>query len=245
MQTFWEYLSFVVNSLVFLLIGIEVHVSQLAESWKGIVLGIGTVILGRALSVYLLGGASRFFGAPIPMKWQHILLWGGIHGSVSMALALSLGRNVPYRDQILTMTFGVVAFSIVVQGLTVKPLLRFLGIESTREDDYDLARVRHSAYKAASRELDGLHREQLISAPVYRRLREELEGDLERVQREIAAIQEQEPSVAEEETRLARVRIISAEKSSIQRSANLGLISLHAAEKMLADADRRLDELSN
>jgi hypothetical protein len=127
----------------------------------------------------------------------------------------------------------------------VKPLLRFLGIESTREDDYDLARVRHSAYKAASRELDGLHREQLISAPVYRRLREELEGDLERVQREIAAIQEQEPSVAEEETRLARVRIISAEKSSIQRSANLGLISLHAAEKMLADADRRLDELSN
>jgi CPA1 family monovalent cation:H+ antiporter len=153
LRSFWEYMSFVVNSLVFLLIGIEVHVTSLAESWRAILLAIGTVLLGRAASVYLIGAAGRLVGSNIPMKWQHVLVWGGIHGSVSMALALSLHIGVPHRSEILAMTFGVVAFSIIVQGLTVKPLLRLLGIETVHEDEYDVAKVRSGAYSASRREL--------------------------------------------------------------------------------------------
>ena len=149
LRSFWEYVSFVINSLVFLLIGIEVHVSNLAESWRGILLAIGTVLLGRAVSVYFIGPGSRLMGSPIPLRWLHVLVWGGIHGSVSMALALSLRRDIPHRNEILTMTFGVVAFSIIVQGLTVKPLLRLLGIEAVREDEYDVAKARSAAYSAS------------------------------------------------------------------------------------------------
>ncbi len=243
LRSFWEYVSFVINSLVFLLIGIEVHIRNLLEAWHGILLAIGAVLLGRALAVYLLGSASRVFGAHIPLRWQHMLFWGGIHGSVSMALALSLSRDLPYRGLLLSITFGVVAFSIVVQGLTVKPLLRLLGIGTIREDEYDVAKVRHAAYSSARKELELLFKEALVSPPVYERLRNTLDFSLEEVQEKIVQLQQENEAVAEDEIRMARARLIAAEKSSIQKSANQGLISIHTAEEMLAEADRRLEKL--
>jgi monovalent cation:H+ antiporter, CPA1 family len=242
LRSFWEYISFVINSLVFLLIGIEVHVTNLAESWRGILLAIGTVLLGRAVSVYLMGPTSRLMGSTIPFRWQHVLVWGGIHGSVSMALALSLHRNIPHRSEILTLAFGVVAFSIVVQGLTVKPLLRLLKIEAVREDDYELAKARRGAYLASRRELDFLLRDHLISEYVFERLSQELDTQVQDAQHAITAMQEQNANIAKDEIRMARIRLIAAEKSSIQRSANQGLVSMTVAETLLTEADRRLDE---
>ena len=242
LRSFWEYMAFVVNSLVFLLIGIEVHVTSLLESWRAILLAIGTVLLGRAVSVYLIGSGGRLVGSKIPLKWQHVLVWGGIHGSVSMALALSLHRDVPHRSEILTMAFGVVAFSIIVQGLTVKPLLHLLGIEAVREDEYDVAKVRSGAYSAGRSELELLLRDHLISQRVYDKLRGELDAQVHEAQQAIVAMQEHNESIADNEIRMARVRLLTAEKSSIQRSASQGLISLHVAESLLAEADGKLDQ---
>lgn len=159
-----------------------------------------------------------------------------------MALALSLRRDVPHRTEILTMTFGVVAFSIIVQGLTVKPLLRLLGIETAREDDYDIAKARSAAYSASRRELDLLLRDHLISEFVYETLGSELDTEVKKTQEAIATLQQQNENIANEEMRMARVQLIAAEKSSIQRSANQGLISMHVAESLLAEADRKLDQ---
>lgn len=61
------------------------------------------------------------------MKHQHILLWGGLCGAVALALALGLPSEFPLRDQIITISFAVVAFSVFVQGLTMAPLLRRMG----------------------------------------------------------------------------------------------------------------------
>ena len=128
MQSFWEYVSFVINSLVFLLIGLEVRVSDLLHAWRPVLFAIAAVFIGRALSVYLLVPTSNFFAARIPFRWQHVAVWGGLRGALALALALSLNRGIPYRNQILDMTFGVVIFSILVQGLTMKPFLRILHI---------------------------------------------------------------------------------------------------------------------
>jgi len=126
--SFWEYASFLINSLVFLLIGMEVHLGDLLRQWHATLLGVAGVLLGRALSVYGLTPVSNLLTKKISFRWQYVLVWGGLHGSLSLALALSLQRSFPYRDQILQLTFGVVAFSIIVQGLTIKPLLRLLGV---------------------------------------------------------------------------------------------------------------------
>ena len=126
--SFWAYVAFIMNSLVFLLIGLEVHVDSLLHAWGPVLLTIAAVLIGRALSVYVLVPASNLFAEEIPFRWQHVIVWGGLRGSLALALALSLDSAFPDRARLLNLTFGVVIFSILVQGITMKPLLRILGL---------------------------------------------------------------------------------------------------------------------
>jgi Na+:H+ antiporter len=128
MQSFWEYVSFVMNSLVFLLIGLEINVHELLQNWTSVVLALSAVLVGRVLSVYLLIPLSNRFVEKIPISWQHVAVWSGLRGALALALALSLSPTFPYREQILNLTFGVVLFSILVQGFTIKPLVRILKV---------------------------------------------------------------------------------------------------------------------
>ena len=128
LESFWAYVAFIMNSLVFLLIGLEIHVDALLRSWRPVLLAVGAVLVGRALSVYLLAPVSNALTDKIPLRWQHVIVWGGLRGALALALALSLDSTFPERDRVLDLTFGVVVFSILVQGLTLKPLLRILGL---------------------------------------------------------------------------------------------------------------------
>jgi CPA1 family monovalent cation:H+ antiporter len=128
LRSFWEYASFIINSLVFLLIGLEVRLGDVLRAWKPILIAVAAIFLGRILSIYTLVPLSNLFSKRIPFVWQHVMVWGGLRGALSLALALSLDSAFPYRDQILNLTFGVVVFSILVQGLSIKPFLRILGL---------------------------------------------------------------------------------------------------------------------
>ncbi|MCU1303139.1 MAG: Na+/H+ antiporter [Candidatus Sulfotelmatobacter sp.] len=130
-ESFWAYVAFLMNSLIFLLIGLEIHVDALLRSWRPILLTVGAVIVGRALSVYLLVPVSNAVTEKIPLRWQHVIVWGGLRGALALALALSLDSSFPDRARLLDLTFGVVVFSILVQGLTIKPLLKLLKLAST------------------------------------------------------------------------------------------------------------------
>jgi Na+:H+ antiporter len=245
MWSFWEYLSFVINSIVFLLIGLEVRVSEILHFWQATLLAIGAVLLGRAISVYTVTPINNFFAEKVPRRWQHVLVWGGMHGALSLALALSLDQSFPFRDQILTMTFGAVAFTIIVQGLTIKPLLRLLGVSTSKEDLYGRARVREIALAAAREELDSMLRSHLVSPPVYARYRRELETQLEKAESDIAEIYRNDESRASEEIRLAKVRLIAAEKSSIEEAVHEGVLSAQSAKNMIDAADLELDRFAN
>ncbi len=241
--SFWDYIAFVANSLVFLLVGIEVHLLDLVTSWRAILLALAMVLLGRALAVYTLSPLCRLAGQSIPLKWQHLIVWGGLHGGLSIALALSLRENLPGRETILAMTFGVVAFSITVQGLTLKPALRLLNIEVGREDDFDRTRVKVIALNAAARELDLLQQSNFTTPSTYTKLHRELESSMNAAQQEMDGIEASRPAGANEQMRIARMRMLSAEKSAIRRSLSDGLISLSAAEKLLESSDQDLDNL--
>jgi len=114
------------NSLVFLLIGLEVRIDALVQAWRPVLFAIAAVLIGRAFSVYLLVPTGNLVAEKIPLRWQHVIVWGGLRGALALALALSLDSSFPYRDRILDLTYGVVVFSILAQGLTIKPLLRVL-----------------------------------------------------------------------------------------------------------------------
>lgn len=130
---FWEYAAFVMNSVIFLLIGLEVRLGSLIGEWKVILIAVAAIFAGRILSVYTLVPLSNRFSKRVPTTWQHALVWGGLRGALSLALALSLASVFPYRGEILNVTFGVVVFSILVQGLTIKPFLRAMRISSAAE----------------------------------------------------------------------------------------------------------------
>jgi CPA1 family monovalent cation:H+ antiporter len=129
---FWDFAAFLMNSLVFLLIGLAVASPALSRpgatvfSPAKMAAIIGLVLLGRALTVYPICLCFRASPLAVPMPAQHVLWWGGLRGALGLALALSLPGDLPWRGDILVATFGTVIFSVVVQGLTMAPLLRLL-----------------------------------------------------------------------------------------------------------------------
>ena len=127
-ESFWGYLAFALNSLVFLFIGLEVHVRSLVAEWRPILLAFLSVTAGRALVVFLAAALLRRTREAIPWQWSVVLTWGGLRGALSMVLALAIDADFQGRELIVTMTFGVVLLSIVVQGITAEPLLRALNL---------------------------------------------------------------------------------------------------------------------
>jgi len=124
---FWEYLAFVANSLIFLLIGAQEAQQDFNGLWAPVLVAIVLVTLGRAVAIYplcALFARSRF---RVDSRYQHVLFWGGLRGALALALALSLPEDLPQHDVIVVITFAVVAFSVFAQGLTITPLLRWLG----------------------------------------------------------------------------------------------------------------------
>jgi CPA1 family monovalent cation:H+ antiporter len=128
LQMFWEYAAFVANSLVFLLIGIQLAHQNFRALWLPVAIAIALVTLGRALAVYpccaLFAGSSL----RVAMKHQQVLVWGGLRGTVALALALGLPADMPQREAIVVTSFAVVAFSVFAQGLTIPWFLRRMGV---------------------------------------------------------------------------------------------------------------------
>lgn len=138
---FWEFVAFLANSLIFLLIGLRVADIPFQSVGLGALLtAIGLVLVGRALAVYPLCLPFLRSRWRISLRDQHVLFWGGLRGALALALCLSLPRALPMRDEIGIATFGVVVFSVIVQGLTMPKLLlrlAFLPGKTPRGKGYD------------------------------------------------------------------------------------------------------------
>jgi CPA1 family monovalent cation:H+ antiporter len=241
--SFWDYFAFVINSVVFLLIGIEVRIGALVHRWPEILLAIGTVLAGRALAVYGLVPISNLFSRKIPLSWRHVLVWGGLHGSLSLALALSLASNFPYRDDILAFTFGVVAFSIVAQGLTMKPLLRLLKITATTDEEHALARVQSQATSSAMVELEQMLKARTISRTVFAVLRSELLDQHENVRQQLEDLYAGDGARADAEIETARMRVSVAIRLSVHQAVRDGEISAEAGEKIIDKTEQHLERV--
>ncbi len=128
-DAFWEFAAFVANSLIFLLIGIgDAHIAIAELGWSALALAVALVWLGRAASVYPLCALFARSGHRVARRHQDVLFWGGLRGALALALALSLPSPLAYRDEIVVATFGVVAFSVIVQGVAMPLLLRRWGL---------------------------------------------------------------------------------------------------------------------
>jgi Na+:H+ antiporter len=136
----WEFIAFILNALVFLLIGVATSTGELGAALPGIGWGIVAILVGRALVIYgLVGIPARLLSATtrteaIPLGWLHVMFWAGLRGAVAMALALSLPVDFPQRDLVQGIVFGIVLFTLLVQGTTAELVVRRAGAEIHVED---------------------------------------------------------------------------------------------------------------
>ncbi len=135
-QDFWTYAAFLANSCLFLLIGS--HEAHQPIALVSLPLGIAIVLtlIGRAAAVYPLALPFARSGLRLPATYQHVLVWGGLRGAVGLALALAVPATVAERGQIVVVTFGIVAFSIFAQGLTMPWLLRRWRLTGSADADH-------------------------------------------------------------------------------------------------------------
>jgi CPA1 family monovalent cation:H+ antiporter len=120
----WEFIAFLANSLVFLLIGLAVGHADFEGLWWTAGAAVVAVLAGRAAAVYPVCAVFARGPSRVGAAQQHALVWGGLRGALGLALVLSIPESYPWRNPIVVVTFGVVAFSIIVQGLSCRPLLR-------------------------------------------------------------------------------------------------------------------------
>ncbi len=126
---FWEFGAFVANSVVFLLIGNQVRFADIWQNVLPISVTVAALLVTRAISVYglsILG--NRLWDARIAPRQQTVLWWGGLRGSIAIALVLSVPAGVPNRGGLIAIVFATVLFTLLVQGLSTRPLLAASGL---------------------------------------------------------------------------------------------------------------------
>ena len=199
---FWDFLAFFVNSIVFLLIGDQINFVSLGNNFDLILVAILAVVATRAISIYGLGGLSNFIaGTNINLREQTILWWGGLRGSVSIALALSVPVVLTGRQEIINIVFGVVLFTLLVQGLTTQLFLEKLGLigDQPLKNKYSELLARRVALNRVLSHLEKLDLDALPEIePEYHGYQKSLvKGQIKALEEEINQLHTESPKLKE------------------------------------------------
>jgi CPA1 family monovalent cation:H+ antiporter len=247
----WETAAFVVNTFIFVAIGIQTPIQNLLQHLRIIVIAIVLVLLARAAVVYPLTAiVNRRLRETISLPYQHVMLWGGLHGSIPIALVLGLPQagNVPGpfpREELTAMVFGVAAFSLVVQGLTMSNLMNRLGIVTRTEAEelYELLTGRARAVKQALNAAERLHRRGDIPSDVYEDFKAEYGQEHEELNDAVSELLQRNPELRYEQLLVGERQVLRQEKSAIMDASRSGIIADDVAERLSEEVDLKLDRV--
>jgi CPA1 family monovalent cation:H+ antiporter len=241
--TFWEFAAFSINTAVFLLLGLDVEISALLGNIGPVLLAIAVVLLARAVVIYLARPVINLKPPRLPMKWTHVMYWGGMRGAVSIALALSIPFTIGSRGLLASMVFGYVLFSVIVQGLTIRPLLSRLGLtrrgERQRRFEESLARV--AAAQASFDTVERMCQEHLLSRSVASRLQGRFESWIDEHSLELFQMVAEEPRLAQANVQWMQRELRNAQRQALLRLRRRGSI----CEEVYADLMSEIDQAAS
>lgn len=244
---FWEYIAFLINSIIFLLIGLQINLIELLQKPLPLVIAIAAVLLARAIVVYGLGLTVLPFVKRLPPNWLHAVFWAGPRGAVSLAVVLALPVALPERGFLIDLTFGVVLFTLLVQTLTMERLLFWLGIKGTdaQYQMYLTRRAQRLMLAASERALDQLKRESVVSPKVYEQLRANYRIAAAQLDAELEYYYRIRETLVAEETRETRKHLLRVERTTLIDLRRTGMIDTQASQKLLEAIDARLIALDD
>ncbi len=236
LQGFWEVAGFGANVLLFLLVGMQIDARILLSEADTILLTVLALHAGRAVAVYgcfaVLRAARK---DAIPLRWQHVMVFGNIKGALSMAAVLALPADLPYRAQLVAIVFGVTFVTLLTQALPFRRVLHMLGVALASNDGFDAARARLISARRGQAELDSL----LATGLLARGDHAERRAVLQRIVIEAeAALRTPEADAVDDE--LIDGAVWAAQKVALADAARRGLVADHTAERAISEIDRRV-----
>jgi CPA1 family monovalent cation:H+ antiporter len=212
-----------------------------------IVVAILAVLFSRIIVVYgltWLHGLLNRTGR-IPPEYRHVMYWGGLRGAISLALALGLTGSI-FDDVVVAelqlMTFGVVLFTLLVQGTTIAPLLTRLGLTATPDQKYKQYRRQAQLYalRAGQRELDRLFREGILTQQAHQAMSSVYDRDFTRLNSELRDLLYDYPELEQAMILQARRDLLQAERTALSDAARRGLIPEDVYHELILETDNRL-----
>jgi monovalent cation:H+ antiporter, CPA1 family len=249
----WEFFGFLANSLIFLLIGLELNIGQLWQYIVPTLVAIAIVLAVRVVVVLLSSAVLRYIHRPIPFSWRAVLVWGGLRGSIALALALSIPMTLvgtvpfPDRDLLLTATFGVILFSLIVQGLTMSPLLSRLGLidKKSAQQEYETLAARKSMALAAIQEIDRLGRSGGLPQETAIRLKDSYVDRISQLDDLLHDLRLRDEDLTQSQNRSIRRRLLQLEKAVVRQRNLDGAISDEPMRSLLSEIDEQLHTLDD
>lgn len=231
---FWEYAAFIANSLIFLLVGLtttgflgNINGNE-ATVWMSIGWAIAIAIVARGAIVFSLIPLVNVFqkSAPIHWRFQLVSFWGGLRGAIALALALSLSTDFAHQELIISMTLGVVLFTILIGGSTTSQLVRLLGLDrlSIREE-LAQSQARVFAKKEAMQLLDDLENQRLLSTSMIGHLKQEYQQTCQQADSDLASFWENLRKQPEQMRQLFWLQVLQIEHHAYRELHDEGLIS--------------------
>ncbi|KZE68788.1 sodium:proton antiporter [Fictibacillus phosphorivorans] len=237
-HSFWDVLALFANSLVFLLVGLEIAYININDKWGLIISSILIVLIARTIAVY----GTLFTIKGIPTKWKHVLNWGGLKGSLSIALALSLPNDFPGREDIIILAFSVVFFSLLAQGMTISALISRLKIKGSNKEktEYEEVITAVNRYDYAIQRLYQLKKEAIISSIVFEKWKALYVHKSEESKKRLDEMYEQHPEWRKSQEYKATIETLYAEHEAVENLLRKDMISSQQAEE---EVERILDKI--
>ncbi|MBL6692108.1 MAG: cation:proton antiporter, partial [Pseudomonadales bacterium] len=243
MEHFWEYLAFIANALIFLMVGLQIDLMVLWESIDLIAVVAVAMLISRAIVIFgVVPLVGRVPGSEaIGMPFQAVMYWGGLRGAIALAIVLSL-PDFGYKDTLISLVMGAVLFTLVVQGLSIELLVKFLGLDalSVPEQFARLEGDRYARQQGLER-LKTLVDDGLFSQRIADNIREKCERNLEELNDDI---EELNRSMSHAEmARILAMRCLAREKARFYELFSRGLINEWAFKELDHTVDVQIDEV--
>ncbi|MFH7028499.1 MAG: cation:proton antiporter [Heteroscytonema crispum UTEX LB 1556] len=225
---FWEFLAFFVNSIVFLLIGDQIRFAILGDNLRAIAITVASMIVTRAIAIYALGFAlNRLANSEITLRSSTVLWWSGLRGAVSIALALSVSASLPDRQTLIATVFGGVLFTLLVQGLTIQPLLKklqLLGDEPLRQQYLEII-ARQTALNRVLQHLTEVKQRPGIESEFYDYQEALVQGEIEHLQAEVEKLQDEYPNIQDFTIEQLRQELLAIEADTYAEFVRSGRLN--------------------